>query len=831
MVWFRPTFPVAFCNLSPVACGHNVRWGDSDPFELLKDSNSESSSTHSLASIASTNIVKVVKGATSKVRNVVQKAKRSVKHCRHSGQASEPIEVSDSGHSDTEESAKEENDEDELERLRARWTSPIYAFFGEKPSIEYENGRKYHYFKCKASKCKGKGGVRCYLDGSDRASTSNLKSHAVHCFGADAVDAAIKGLAEAKSSQNTIYSMFVGLGNRVVSISHQMHTDPERHAAVVRWITKSVRLLHIVEDRKLQELMLSGRLQASFPRRKRVAEDIKTAFEHCSERIVTLLKEYPGQISFATDAWTSPNHRAFVAWTIHLQHQGKLLVFLLDIIEVPKSHTGEVLTREFDKMLERHGLQQKILGFCRDNATSNDTQTTALDSSTSNSFSVEGRVRCLNHTMNLAAKALLNGIAGSDDGAEGKLPDDELEDEEEEEEEDLPTLLDNDDILPEREDDEGVDELEGIDDDERATFDWESAEVRAALEKVFKDATIYFSSEQHSSISGIIPAMDRIDDLLTAQTTTAPSSSQPLHSSVKAALRLAKKLMNRYYSRTDESSIYRISMVLHPGLKLEYFCRHKWQQPWINQAEQLTRNAYNEYVARSQSQQAIEETPTTAATLSTLSSPTLSAAAQTSQVNDFMNISVTSSSTVTARDELADYLAMPLENVTDPLMWWWEKQTVFSILSQMALDYHSVPATSTSVERVFLSGRQLLVFTRNRLSGWSICRFLCLGSWSKKDLMQDKDIMDALMKAEEKKAEKRKGKEKAKYKNKTSSLSYLVRVTRRFGGAGAGMTRTHESLGFKGLSSGGVFNSTFSATLNALWKLDQCPVSQQLRSM
>lgn len=47
-------------------------------------------------------------------------------------------------------------------------------------------------------------------------------------------------------------------------------------------------------------------------------------------------QNYPGRLSFATDAWTSPNHRAFVAWTVHLQHEGQPLVFLLDIYEVPE---------------------------------------------------------------------------------------------------------------------------------------------------------------------------------------------------------------------------------------------------------------------------------------------------------------------------------------------------------------------------------------------------------------------------------------------------------------------------------------------------------------
>jgi len=47
-------------------------------------------------------------------------------------------------------------------------------------------------------------------------------------------------------------------------------------------------------------------------------------------------QDHPGQIHFATDAWTSPNHRAFVAWTVHLHHEGHVLTFLLDIVEVPE---------------------------------------------------------------------------------------------------------------------------------------------------------------------------------------------------------------------------------------------------------------------------------------------------------------------------------------------------------------------------------------------------------------------------------------------------------------------------------------------------------------
>ncbi|KAF8226560.1 hypothetical protein L208DRAFT_1063084, partial [Tricholoma matsutake] len=60
------------------------------------------------------------------------------------------------------------------------------------------------------------------------------------------------------------------------------------------------------------------------------------------------------------NAWTSPNHHTFVAWTVHLHQEGHILTFLLNIIEVPESHTGNALARAFHKMLLEHGLTQKV---------------------------------------------------------------------------------------------------------------------------------------------------------------------------------------------------------------------------------------------------------------------------------------------------------------------------------------------------------------------------------------------------------------------------------------------------------------------------------------
>ncbi|KIL63554.1 hypothetical protein M378DRAFT_53484, partial [Amanita muscaria Koide BX008] len=95
-------------------------------------------------------------------------------------------------------------------------------------------------------------------------------------------------------------------------------------------------------------------------------------------------------------------------------------------------------------------------------------------------------------------------------------------------------------------------------------------------------------------------------------------------------------------------------------------------------------------------------------------------------------------------NELDDYLSQAIEKVSDPIAWWWDHRKVYPKLSAMAFDYLSVPATSTAVERLFSQGRQLLYFTRNRLSPTMIRAFLCLSDWGKRDLIDMPELVAAI---------------------------------------------------------------------------------------
>jgi len=110
----------------------------------------------------------------------------------------------------------------------------------------------------------------------------------------------------------------------------------------------------------------------------------------------------------------------------------------------------------------------------------------------------------------------------------------------------------------------------------------------------------------------VIPAIDYIDETFT----NSMLSNGRLDPAIQAAIGLAKKTLNRYYSLTDCSGLYHIAMgnyfslylmdfddsltisiVLHPLHKLEYFKLAGWEVEWIATARQLVRDSFDESYA------------------------------------------------------------------------------------------------------------------------------------------------------------------------------------------------------------------------------------------
>ncbi|KAI0752330.1 hypothetical protein C8Q80DRAFT_1078259, partial [Daedaleopsis nitida] len=217
-------------------------------------------------------------------------------------------------------------------KLMSCWSSYIYAFYEPVPEIEYKDGRHAHLFKCLGRGCKVR--IRRFLDTRDASSTSSLQNHVESCWGTEAVKAA-KEAASLKEARDKIVGGLLRTGSITtfferkqgkVTYSHRQHTKIETRTEIAKW---------------------TGRLGYYVPSPSTVARDVKTVFACSRNRIAKMLQEYPGRLSFATDAWTSPNHRAFMALTVHFEHNGEPIILLLDIVELAKSHSGVHLAEAF----------------------------------------------------------------------------------------------------------------------------------------------------------------------------------------------------------------------------------------------------------------------------------------------------------------------------------------------------------------------------------------------------------------------------------------------------------------------------------------------------
>lgn len=273
-----------------------------------------------------------------------------------------------------------------IAHLQRRWDSPIYAFF-EPAYVDHPppTHRLAHAFRCSARGCKRV--IYRFVETLDAKSTSNLSRHAKKCFGEDAVSAAREAQSRDEvrtkivatfNKNGTITSAFERKKGGV-TYSHRPFTRIETRTEIVKWVAEDLRPFRIVKDRGFLVLMKTGRPGYYVPSPSTVARDVKVVFARTRTRVARFLRvsfvamhsmgicclplckqRYPGRLNFATDAWSSPNHRAFVAFLCFLEHQSTLFVIVLDMRELPIAHTGANLAREFVDCLKEFRIQEKV---------------------------------------------------------------------------------------------------------------------------------------------------------------------------------------------------------------------------------------------------------------------------------------------------------------------------------------------------------------------------------------------------------------------------------------------------------------------------------------
>ena len=77
-------------------------------------------------------------------------------------------------------------------------------------------------------------------------------------------------------------------------------------------------------------------------------------------------QNHTGALNFATNMWTSPNHKAYVAVTMHFENASIPISMLLDIVEVVCLHSGFNLAVAFAKILREFGISDKASDFTKE---------------------------------------------------------------------------------------------------------------------------------------------------------------------------------------------------------------------------------------------------------------------------------------------------------------------------------------------------------------------------------------------------------------------------------------------------------------------------------
>ncbi|CAB5307411.1 unnamed protein product [Rhizophagus irregularis] len=162
-----------------------------------------------------------------------------------------------------------------------------------------------------------------------------------------------------------------------------------------------------------------------------VKNDILKIFKNYQTKIQNLLQNVSGKISFALDAWTSPNILGFLGITCHyIDANWKLRDILLDFIYLEGSHSGENLANAFLKCLEKKKIFTKTLGITTDNAANNNTFLKEFEKMCIKNHiefhHKRNHVRCIAHMMNLAVQEILKYIKAGEPQDEDIILDDIL---------------------------------------------------------------------------------------------------------------------------------------------------------------------------------------------------------------------------------------------------------------------------------------------------------------------------------------------------------------------------------------------------------------------
>lgn len=222
--------------------------------------------------------------------------------------------------------------------------------------------------------------------------------------------------------------------------------------------------------------------------------------------------------------------------------------------------------------------------------------------------------------------------------------------------------------------------------------DWKKFRDLEGLLKPYATATSRLSGSQHTTISMVVPTLDFLNRQLDAANA---------NSGLSGGLRdVSKAIRNKLdgYARLLRTPEALVATILDPRFKIAHF------SPKPLEAEKmldLLKKLYNDNKSQHEATQDPSEAPPD---------------------DIFPNIQQQT-------DEVALYLAYPIDNKADPITFWVHHANSLPVLSKLALEAFVTPATSVPSEQAFSVGNDLVTKKRNRLSCKTVRSSMLVQSW------------------------------------------------------------------------------------------------------
>ena len=469
------------------------------------------------------------------------------------------------------------------------------------------------------------------------------------------------------------------------------------------------------------------------------------------------------QIHFTNDLWTYHNH-AYQAVVAHfIDDHGKLQKALLGLKHLERSHSGEAQAERFYAVLQDWGLQDRIGYFMMDNASSNDSMLRHIAANLGiqdvDEFVVQRRLRCIGHIINLTAQTFLfdqdpeaiefsqiyqQGSSDGDEslaqdtsrrlGAIGKLHNLivfirassirfhhflKIS-------KNVAPILDNStrwnswfymleraQRLRQEITQFERDYWDELQDNCLSMDDWQTSIVPAyQFLGAFNETTKATESDE-STLDQVLIAMDFLMEKFEHARDAYQHNPFLTAGIVSAWMKLSK-----YYTETDKTAVYAMSLVLHPTYKLSYIEKH-WDPQWVANIRPHILKIWEDWPKEALVVPLAQEA----------SELTGFAAYQARIRADF--------ATPRNVDEFTIFLDAPSVYFEGPTYQWWtqpSQRQQYPNLFRMAMSILAIPAMSAEPERVFSGASHTLGERRDRLLPEHLEQLECIKHWAKSGL-------------------------------------------------------------------------------------------------